>query len=200
MNKLNITIIPVILFLFFLTSSADTVELIYFYETGCPECARIEDFFKHRIKPNYPVSIKRYEIHAPGNAELLMQLAQFFEAEDILKKGTPALFIGKNSFQGSSRRLQREIETAVRLALREKTASPLKLLNQKNSQLNTHRRLTMPAVIGAAAVDAINPCACAVLVLLLGTIILASRGKKLRVLGAGLAFTGACYIAIAKYR
>ena len=73
-----------------------------------------------------------------------MQLAQFFEAEDILKKGTPALFIGKNSFQGSSRRLQREIETAVRLALREKTASPLKLLNQKNSQVKTMTTILLP--------------------------------------------------------
>ena len=195
MKKLNITVIPVILFLLFLTSSADTVELIYFYETACPECAKLEDFFKHRIKPNYPVSIKKHEIHAPGNAELLLQLAQFFEAEDILKKGTPALFIGKNAFQGSSRRIQREIETAVRLALREKTASPLKLLDQKDSQVKIQRRLTLPAVLGAAAVDAINPCACAVLVLLLGTIILASRGKKRRILGAGLAFTGACYIS-----
>jgi len=49
-------------------------------------------------------------------------------------------------------------------------------------------------VIGAAAVDAINPCACAVLTLLLGTILIAKRSKK-QVIRAGLAFTTSTYIS-----
>lgn len=53
--------------------------------------------------------------------------------------------------------------------------------------------LTLSAVLGAAAVDAINPCAFAVLIILLTTILVA--GKKLRALGAGLAFTVSIYIS-----
>jgi len=38
--------------------------------------------------------------------------------------------------------------------------------------------LTLPAVLGAAALDAVNPCACEVLVLLLGTILVARRRRR----------------------
>jgi cytochrome c biogenesis protein CcdA len=53
--------------------------------------------------------------------------------------------------------------------------------------------LTLPAVIGAAIVDAINPCAFAVLILLTTTVL--ATGKKKKALHSGLAFTGAIYIA-----
>ncbi len=53
--------------------------------------------------------------------------------------------------------------------------------------------LTIPAVIGAAAVDAINPCAFAVLILLTTTIL--ANGNKNKALHAGLAFTGSIYIS-----
>ncbi len=54
-------------------------------------------------------------------------------------------------------------------------------------------QLTWSALVGAAAVDSINPCTLAVQLILLSTIILA--GKRLRVLGAGLAFTVAIYVS-----
>ena len=53
--------------------------------------------------------------------------------------------------------------------------------------------LTIPAVIGAAVVDAINPCAFAVLILLTTTIL--ATNKKKKALHAGIAFTGAIYIS-----
>jgi len=56
--------------------------------------------------------------------------------------------------------------------------------------------LTIPAIIVAAAIDSVNPCTFAVLVLLLGTLIVAERkGKRGLVLKAGLAFTIAIYIS-----
>lgn len=53
--------------------------------------------------------------------------------------------------------------------------------------------LTIPVVIGAAIVDAINPCAFAVLILLM-TVILA-RGKRKKALFAGFAFSASIYIS-----
>ena len=53
--------------------------------------------------------------------------------------------------------------------------------------------LTLPAVIGAAAIDAINPCAFAVLIILLATLLAA--GKKKKILYAGLAFTSSIFIS-----
>jgi len=44
------------------------------------------------------------------------------------KKGTPAVFIGENAFQGSSRVIQRKIEEAVRASLRAEIPSPMSRL------------------------------------------------------------------------
>ncbi len=54
-------------------------------------------------------------------------------------------------------------------------------------------QLTIPAVIGAALVDAINPCAFAVLIILMTTIL--AKSSKKQALWAGLAFTISIYIS-----
>lgn len=53
--------------------------------------------------------------------------------------------------------------------------------------------LTLPVVIGAAAVDAINPCAFAVLILLMTTVL--ASGERKKALYAGIAFTFAIYVS-----
>lgn len=53
--------------------------------------------------------------------------------------------------------------------------------------------LTLPAVILAALVDAINPCEFAVLILLLSTILI--NGNKSKALQAGFAFAAAIYLS-----
>lgn len=54
-------------------------------------------------------------------------------------------------------------------------------------------QLTIPAVIGAALVDAVNPCAFAVLIILMTTVIAA--GEQKRALSFGISFTIAIYIS-----
>ena len=53
--------------------------------------------------------------------------------------------------------------------------------------------LTWTTLAGAAAVDSINPCTLAILLVLLTTLLTA--GKKNKILGAGIAFTTAIYIS-----
>lgn len=164
------------------------VEILFFYETGCPHCGRINDFLNKRIKPNYPVVIKEYEIHNRDNANLLNRLAIIYNS----KVNVPMVFIGDNFIFGDDRTSLRKIEEAVRKTLRTQASSALIRLAEYKGGLQQH--LTLPAVVGAAAVDAINPCACAVLTLLLGTILLGSRRRN-RVLGAGFAFTASTFIS-----
>lgn len=53
--------------------------------------------------------------------------------------------------------------------------------------------LTLPVLISAAAVDAVNPCAFAVLIILLTTIL--ATNKRGKALGAGLAFSLSVFIS-----
>lgn len=179
-----------IFFYLLLNSSVFATELLFFYEKGCPYSAKVNEFMQKRIRPNYPVEIKLYEIHEPDNARLLIDLATAYRAKDVLEKGVPAVFVGNAALQGSSRVKLREIEEAVRTAIRNRASSPLTRLPGKKFK----SQLTLPVVIGAAIASMLNPCAVAVLILLLSTILVVSRRRE-AVLGAGFAFTAVSLIS-----
>lgn len=194
-NKFPLISFMLFVFLFLVSPFVYSQELIFFYEQTCPECARINDFLDKRIKENYLIKIKKLDIHKSSNAKLMIELAGAYKAEDIIKRGTPAVFVDDLAVHGSSRSVMRKIEQAVRLALREDAPSPLSRLNKREQIPKLSKRITFPVVIGSAAVDSINPCASAVLVLLLGTILLASQRNMRRVMSSGFAFTAACFLS-----
>jgi cytochrome c biogenesis protein CcdA/glutaredoxin len=163
------------------------VELLFFYESGCPHCARAERFLNERIKPNYHIDIKKYEIHKPENASLLIRFAELYNTEIY----TPSVLIGDTLITGDERTSFKTIEESVRKALRIQAPSPLTLLKDKEG---FKRKISISAVLSAATIDAINPCACAVLTLLLGTILLSKRSRS-QVIKAGLAFTASTLIS-----
>lgn len=194
-KKRRCSIFGLFLLAVMIAPSLQGTKLLFFYEKGCPQCARIFDFLDKRIKPVYDIQIKTYEIHDPENARLMIALAEEYDAKEIIKKGTPAVFVGNKAFHGTSRLVQRQIEEAVRNALRNEMDTPLSRLSETPVKENVLKKVTLPVLIGAAAVDAVNPCAFAVLALFLGTILLASKRERKKVLGAGLAFTAACFIS-----
>lgn len=187
-------LVPALLSFFLLLNSpsfADDVEILYFYEAGCAYCEKLEEFFEERLEPNYPVVISKYEIHEGDNANMMLDLAEAYNAKEIIKEGTPAIFVGDKAFQGVSQKVLRGIEEAVQAAVGSEapsaTGGPVKE--------SVRRQLTLSAVIGASAVDAINPCAFGVLTLLLSTMLVFSRSSTRRhVINAGFAFTAATYI------
>ena len=65
--------------------------------------------------------------------------------------------------------------------------------NDEDKETNFAATITIPAVIGAAVVDAINPCAFAVLIILITTVL--SSGKKKRALLSGFAFSLSIFIS-----
>jgi len=220
--------VPVLLsvFLLFSTSSfasdvdstgSPQVEIFYFYETGCSSCEKLEEFFEQYLEPNYPVAISKYEIHEPNNANLMLDMAEAYNEKEIIAKGTPAVFVGDKAFQGDSKETLKGIEEAVRVAIGSKAPSPLGIPQQKGREQaagghegkkvgltsspqkeGIRKQLTILAVLGAAALDSVNPCEWGVLTLLLSTMLIISRSSesnvRSRVINAGLAFTAATYI------
>ena len=116
---------------------ADDVEIFYFYEAGCASCERLEEFFEQQIKPNYPVVISRFEIHVPDNATLMLNLADAYDAKEILEEGTPAIFIGDKAFQGDSPETLKGIEEAIRILVSSEAPSAPDSLQQE-SQCESH--------------------------------------------------------------
>jgi len=182
--------------------AAGATDLVIFYENGCPHCGRIEAFIES-ISPRYPtLEVTRYEIHDPEAHDLLPRLLAAYGAE---LGPVPIVFIGEVAMVGGTfygaypeptpltgRAEEMELEKAIARAVGTDAPSPLARITEA-SGTGLAKGLTIPAVVLAAAADSVNPCTFAVLVLLLGTLLVA--GKKGKVLRAGLAFIAAIYIS-----
>lgn len=184
---------------------ATATTLVVFHEIGCSDCAHTEAFLES-IHPKYPeLEILRYEISETESLELL---AGLLAAYDVKQDSVPMVFVGDVAWIGgtffglydapysvSGRAADMTLESAIQLAIEVNADSPLDRIVETDTA-TLAEGLTIPAVIIAAAIDSVNPCTFAVLVLLLGTLIVAERkGKKGLVLKAGLAFTIAIYIS-----
>jgi cytochrome c biogenesis protein CcdA/glutaredoxin len=182
-----------------------STTLVFFHETGCPHCAHTEAFLES-ILPEYPdLEIQRYELNDPGSLDLLDKL---LDAYDVEIGSVPMIFVGDVAYIGgtfyglydepystSGQAADMTLETAIQKAIDEGAGSPLDRVQESHSA-GLAEGLTIPAVIVAAAIDSVNPCTFAVLVLLLGTLIVAQRkGNRGLVLKAGFAFTIAIYIS-----
>jgi cytochrome c biogenesis protein CcdA/glutaredoxin len=179
--------------------------LVFFHEIGCTHCASA-DAFLASIQPDYPeLEILHYEI---GESESLELLAGLLVAYGVKQDSVPMIFIGDVAWIGgtffglyeepytvSGRAADMTLEIAIQRAIEAEAMSPLDRIEETDTS-TLAEGLTIPAIIIAAAIDSVNPCTFAVLVLLLGTLIVAQRnGKKGLVLKAGLAFTIAIYIS-----
>jgi cytochrome c biogenesis protein CcdA/glutaredoxin len=163
-------------------------DILLFYGEGCPHCSKAS-LFLDQIQEDYPsLEIEKYEIYFnEENRNLFQETSNNYETEI---QGVPTIFINDKFFVGFNEQVGNEVEKEITFC---QTNECIKPLEKTTSETTVIEKLTIPAVIGAAAVDAINPCAFAVLIILLTTI-LASSNKK-RALFSGIAFTIAIFIS-----
>ncbi|MBU2561977.1 MAG: cytochrome c biogenesis protein [Nanoarchaeota archaeon] len=192
-----------------LTASQD-VDLALFYGRGCPHCVR-EEAFLQEMQQKYPtLKVHSYEVYFnKDNRELMQRMAASY-GKDV--GGVPTTFINGKMIVGFNDAIGRGIEQDIQYCIEfgcescipkdlepvESCDEPITIEGDTSPAEHPDRtatmdKLTIGAVVSAAAVDAINPCAFAVLILLLTTILAA--GSRRRVIWAGLAFTLSIYIS-----
>ncbi|OIO23885.1 hypothetical protein AUJ65_02720 [Candidatus Micrarchaeota archaeon CG1_02_51_15] len=167
----------------------------FFYGTGCPHCALAEPAVR-QLQEN-GVSITSFEVY--GNASNAELLNEFFSSRGIPahERGVPALFYSNGYFLGD-----RAIAEEAGKTLSGNGTRPCPTASNGNGTF--HSSAASPSrqmgsaeliffVAGAAFVDSINPCAIAVLVILLSALLFA--GEPRRALKAGLAFIASVYVA-----
>jgi len=180
-----------------LSSAQEPTCIYFFYGDGCQHCARVEpSIHKLEMQSQYLVEIHKFEIY--NNRSNMALLNQFFDNYNIQNedRGIPVVIIGNNYLIGDKPILE-SLESTLRNAI----DSDCPKMNGKNatgttgstSPLEKLSKLSLFTIIGAALVDSINPCAIAVLLILLGALVVS--GDKKRALRAGLAFTLSIYIA-----
>jgi len=183
-----------ILFLLILFSSVlfAQTNMVIFYGQGCPHCAALESWL-NEYQPQHPeLNITNYEIyHNQQNRELMKKFTSSYNTKI---EGVPTVFINDKIFVGYSSEIQQQLIDEINYCQSNQCINPFDKIKQDNSSIvSSISSLTIPLVISAAIVDAINPCAFAVLIILLSTICSASNRKK--ALYSGLAFASAVYIS-----
>ncbi|MCI2424845.1 hypothetical protein LM599_02300 [Candidatus Acetothermia bacterium] len=169
--------------------NTDTVTIIFFYDVGCPDCVRIAAFLDRMEEEHAGLVIYRKNIRA--NISILQRLEYLYQVQPT---SVPVIFIDEQVFTGAGRAVEFRIEQAIIRAFAVGSISPLTRLAAANIvAADIVHTVRIPVVIAAAAADSINPCAFTVLLLLLGTLIIA--GKKKRVARIGILFTTAIFIS-----
>ncbi|HOX34934.1 MAG TPA: cytochrome c biogenesis protein CcdA [Methanoregulaceae archaeon] len=170
-----------------------TTCIYYFYGDGCPHCARIRPVID-ALAEKYPeVELRAYEIYF--NTTNRAMLNDFRQRYNVTKAVIPTLFVGDQALIG---------ETAIRTGLEERITwyrsnprvCPVNYTVFGGDPLDVSPaqpvNLTVPAIVAAAAIDSINPCAIAVLVILLAY--LASLGERRRVAVVGCAYIATVFV------
>ncbi|MCD6522874.1 MAG: hypothetical protein J7K68_03925 [Candidatus Diapherotrites archaeon] len=184
---------------------AYNVTAYFFWGQGCPHCAKEEPFLE-QMEAKYPeFHAERFEIYRNTTNRALFKRTA--EAYNTTIQGVPTLFIGNKVIVGWDPRgifgepTPKAIENTIKECITYGCPSPGEKI--ENATFVTTKEVSpvegvnllslVSAVIAGSAVDAINPCAFAVLIILLTTILVA--GDRFRVLKAGIAFSLAIFIS-----
>jgi len=180
------------------------IVLYQFYGEGCPHCIS-EAKFLEDMQEKYPsLEIKRYEIYFnQENRNLFEKMAQSFDTEI---KGVPTIFIDEKVIVGYGGNTGKGIETEIQRCLKEQCIDPVNkvkgkevthIITESSPAENPQQKseeLAMTKIISLAIVDAVNPCALAVLTLMLIAILTYNPKNKKNVLLAGFAFSLSVFI------
>lgn len=203
------------LFLFSHPAVADeSTCVVYFTGKGCPHCAEVNPLLLEQLPEKYPdLVIIEYEIYQQKeNAPLLYQYNSVYGSG----LGVPLIIFGKDDFLIGDTPILRNIENK----LEERKGNHCPLIDGSSASFEeldvstlpgkpkilpdeitpeqpgeiVQRDFTLAKIISLAAVDAINPCALAVLTLMLFAILAFAPKKRRNVLLAGLAFSTAVFV------
>jgi cytochrome c biogenesis protein CcdA len=166
-------------------SQQNIPEVHVFQRAGCIHCANMEKFLED-ISSKYNFKVIHYDISDPKNADLLQKFAVAYSTE---VQGVPTIFVGDQVFVGDAPTTKQALESQIQNCISDKCE--IKSVDNKVPAA----MVTIPALLGAAAVDAINPCAFAVLIILLTTVLSAGKENKKKALISGLVFSAAVYIS-----
>jgi cytochrome c biogenesis protein CcdA/glutaredoxin len=186
----------ILLFLLGVTTNAfaqNTSRIYFFYGIGCPHCGEVERFFEEEdLYARYPVE-KREIYFNRANALLFSSVMDRLGVPEK-SRGVPAVVIGNKLIVGDEPIKDNFVAEADKFS-RENINSDNQLDNSgtKEKEKNQSLDLTLAAVLGASTVDAINPCAFAVLIILMTTILATGDGRK--ALKTGLAFAASIFIS-----
>jgi len=196
-----------------LALAEDYTCAVYFTGDGCPHCAKAAPVIEKVIRDTPNLVLIKYEVYKKlENAPVLEQYAAsygvqpgipllIFNGENILQGDTPIITQMKlraDALESNPCALSDGVSVNYSsLKKDELPGSPEIIFSGKSEDAGTGLSatdLSFVKIVSLAVVDAINPCAFAVLLLLLLTILTNNPNKKHKVLLSGLMFILAIFL------
>lgn len=188
MKKLILFAVTLLLICSIVYAQQRTV-LYFFWGSGCPHCAAEKPFLEE-MQEKYPdLEINSIEVSTQETAQLFTNMAQAYGTS---AGGIPMTFVGEEYFvgYGNYENSGAFIEEAIADCIENGCADPLSKIEGGEEP----EELSLVQLLGLAAVDAINPCELAVLVILMTAILTRFPKNKNKALKAGLSFSAAIFI------
>jgi cytochrome c biogenesis protein CcdA/glutaredoxin len=172
--------------------------VIYFHGDGCPHCANVDEWFEQEnIFESYPVDDR--EVYNNRDNALYYNEVLSSLGVPLSERGVPALVVGDKLIVGDKPIIDNfysEVNSYLSINNDNNNKSNEKGEESKTEAVKPNEsddNLSIWIIIGASIVDAINPCAFAVLIILLTAILL--KHDKKTALASGLSFSLSIFIS-----
>lgn len=174
-----------------------TLTFILFYNRNCHECQRVLEFLPDFLEEYPDIAVVSYDIADSPQYRDLFQ--QYNDRYGRPFSTVPAVFVGDRELVGYDE-ITSGLAAGVADAKMNGTTVPVTLVPTEATitgpttiqENQSATKLTVPIIVAAALIDGINPCAFAVLVFLLVTL-LALESRR-RVLTVGVVYTLAVFV------
>ena len=163
-------------------------ELVLFYSSTCPHCDDVEKHIQGLNQSNF--ELKKFE--ASQNTEKFRQYLSNHSVPTRLAGSVPTVFIGEKSAVGSKSSIDL-INKSLNAEPDQKSSGTEDLNEKKQStedpEGNSISDLGIIGFLGLAVTDSINPCALAVLLILMGSLMSNNLEGRMNALKSGASFT-----------
>lgn len=194
MNKLNIVLLSFFLLIVLSSMAAHAEEeacVYLFYGQGCPHCAKAIEHIE-TIQADYP-TLRFEKINAAVESELLYGLYGKYNVPETMNGypvwgSVPILFAGDRYLFGDADIIDNVEGLIAECAAAGCPCPSSEGLSPKQEGVSVYQ------ILGLAAVDAVNPCELAVLVILMTAILTKFPKERNKALKAGLSFSLAIFL------
>jgi len=199
------------------SSKSFTVDLVYFYQKGCPKCDRANALLKYLAKKYPQLNIKEIDLNTPDGKRFNETLSNRLDLSPEKRLIAPSIFIGKDYLLPDQitepkveALIQKYGEKSADVSVSKSqptqtttpTPSPLppplsptpeESKKAEESIIQRFKSLGILTIVSAGLLDGINPCAFATLIFFISYLSFVGR-KRTEIFYVGLGYSGAVFI------
>lgn len=174
-----------------------SLDLVYFYQKGCPKCDRAEYLLKY-INKKYPhLNINHIDLNTTDGKRLNETLSNRLHLPQEKRLMAPSLFIGED-FLSPEEITESRVETLIEKYEKAGTQSTLNIeageaQKAEESIIERFKSIGFLTILSAGLIDGINPCAFATLIFFISYLSFVGRKRK-EVFWVGVGFSAAVFL------